>query len=431
MDNNEYKNITDYENPNQYSSKKTIKRYRIALVIISVIAIGLIAVFGMHAYEVSKIDPFEQPGSTLAQDYFLASAKTYFEFDPTKLPSSNGSCTTVALQTIQEQKLISDINYYKKCDKDVSMVKVCKLESGNYHFEVSMQCENNTSTVAYGEEKPLVNEQDILGKMNAKVNFSYQAEKLNTDKTTVGEKETMWLDEVPYTNYKIVKQTTYYRYRDKNWAYQGDVRFYYPQDKSNTELVTEYYKESPNELYPFKEVSQNFAYKWYIQNDDGPKYYYPSGTTNRDEEITYYLTAPVQGAKRDEETKTYASKYYRVEKMERSDLLPSKPSPNAKRIDDSEVWSAWSEYTRVVPDTKPFKDGTREIETRIKVEIVPLTNLNGEIEWDRLSEEYLSEEELISLLQSRGYDVHTIEEVAALPDVKYNIKQTYREPKEA
>ncbi len=433
QNNEEVKNVTDFENPEQYSSKKTIKRYKVALLIIAVCAVALISVFGIRAYQLSTMDPFEQPGSTLAQDYFLSSAKTYFEFDPTKLPTTAGSCTTVALKTIQDQKLMSDVNYYNKCDKDVSLVKVCKLESGNYHFEVNMQCENNTTTVAYSDEKPLVNEADIANKMGVKVHFSYQAQRLNSETSNIGEVETMWLDEVPYENYKIVKETTYYRYRDKLWAFNGDVRFYYPQDKSNTELVSEYYKEAPSADYTFKETSQNYAYKWYIQNDDGPKYYYPSGTTNAAEEKTYYLTAPVQGAKRDEDTKTYASKYYRVENMERSDFLPAKPSPNSTQIEGTETYSPWSEYSRAVPEQAPFGEGNRQVETRIRVDVVPITTTeeNGEVEWDQITDGYLSEKELVDKLNEMGYQVEDINDVASLPDVKYSIRQTYIEPIEA
>lgn len=90
--------------------------------------------------------------------------------------------------------------------------------------------------------------------MGVKVYFSYQAQKLNTENTKFGEKQIMRKDEIPFENYKILKETTYYRYRDKNWKWEGDIRYYYPQNKSNTELVEEYYKESPNPDYPFKEV---------------------------------------------------------------------------------------------------------------------------------------------------------------------------------
>lgn len=432
MNKKEEKLITSYEDPETYSSKRTIKRYKGALVAVSFIGVGLIGIFGFKAYQVSKLDPFEKPGSTLPQEYFLQSAKTYFDFDPSKLPTTAGSCTTVALKTVQEEQLMSDIAYYDKCDKNISLVKACKLESGNYHFEVNMSCGDNQSNIAYSEEKLLTDDSQITDKMGVKVYFSYQAQKLNTENTKFGEKQIMWKDEVPFENYKILKETTYYRYRDKNWKWEGDIRYYYPQNKSNTELVEEYYKESPNPDYPFKEVSQNYAYKWYIQNDDGPRHYYPSGSTNPESETTYYLTAPVKGAIRDEDSKTYASKYYKVETKEESEYLPGKPSNNAKKIENSEIWSNWSDYSLSLPKLAPFGKNNREIETRVKVEVIPIyTEESSPVEWNQITNNYVSESELINELQRLGYSVKSLEEVASLPDIKYDIKQTYREPKQS
>lgn len=422
--------ITEYEDPGNYSSKKTIRRYQVALGVISMIGVTLMIFFGYRAYQVNMVDPFEKEGSTLAQDYFLQGAKTYFEFDPSKLPSTPGSCTTVALKTVQEEKLMSDINYYKKCDKDMSTVKVCKLESGNYHFEVTMQCGNNQSNVAYTEEKELVKDEEIINKVEAKVYFSYQAKVLTTKNVVLGDKETMWKDEIPYKNYKIVKETTYYRYRDKLWSFEGDIRNYYPQDKANTELVKEYYVTSPDENYPFKEPTQTYAYKWYIEKD-GERYYYPSGTTDKETENTYYLVAPVKDAIRDDETKTYAYKYYKVTNTEQSELLPGKPSNNAKKLENTETWSNFSPYSLHIPDTSPFGKGNREIETRVEVEVIPLMTENGEgLEWNEVTSDYISESELVNELQKLGYHVQSIHDIEGLPNIKYSINQTYKEPKE-
>ena len=173
---NENSSITHLEDPRNYSSRKTVKYYHIVLITIAITAVLLLVVFGYRAYEVNQIDPFEQPGSTLARDYFLDSVYSYFDFDPTKLPTTAGSCTTVPLKVIQEQNLISDIKYYTKCDQNMTLVKVCKLESGNYHFEVHMSCPN-TDKVAYGEEQELTEENSILASPTSQVSFSYKAER--------------------------------------------------------------------------------------------------------------------------------------------------------------------------------------------------------------------------------------------------------------
>ncbi|MEG1495182.1 MAG: hypothetical protein RR047_00070 [Bacilli bacterium] len=425
----ESKTITDYENTKTYSSSKTIKLYKGSLLIVFIVGIILMITFGLRAYQISKIDPFEKKGSTLAQEYFLESAKTYFEFDPNKLPTSIGNCTTVALKTVQEQNLISDIKFYNKCDKDVSLVKVCKLESGNYHFEVNMACENSTN-IAYSGEKELTDEKSIASKSDVKVLFSYQAEKLDTNNSYFGEKQTMWQDEIPYVNYKIVKETTYYRFRDKNWRWKGDIRYYYPEDKSNTELVKEYYKDSPHGDYKFKEVSQNLAYKWYVLNDDkSVKHYYPSGSTTSDMETTYYLTAPIKDAVRDDATKTYAAKYYRVASTTASEYLPAPSSSSNVKIIDTENWSNWSLYSLSIPEYAPFGPRNREIETRIKTEIIPITTeTESEVMWNKITNSYVSENELVSELRKLGYTVNNLDDISKLPDIKYAVKQTYKEP---
>ena len=228
-------------------------------------------------------------------------------------------------------------------------------------------------------------------------------------------------------NYKIVKETTYYRYRDKLWRYSGDVRYYYPQNKVIGSDVIEFYKESPSEIYPFKQVSQNYAYKWYIENDDGLRHYYPSGSTDVHKENTYYLTAPVKGAIRDEATKTYAAKYYRVEKTDASDYYPTAPSNNAVKLEDSLIWSDWSEYSLQVPKINPYGNGNREIETRVKVEVIPIEGDVSDLVWSSLTSDYVTEQELISQLRNLGYNVNTIDDVAALKDIKYDLKQTYRD----
>lgn len=423
---NENSSITHLEDPRNYSSRKTVKYYHIVLIIIAITAVLLLVVFGYRAYEVNQIDPFEQPGSTLARDYFLDSVYSYFDFDPTKLPTTAGSCTTVPLKVIQEQNLISDIKYYTKCDQNMTLVKVCKLESGNYHFEVHMSCPN-TDKVAYGEEQELTEENSILASPTAQVSFSYKAERLSSNNISYGQKQEMWKDEIPYENYKIVKETTYYRYRDKLWRYSGDVRYYYPQNKVIGSDVIEFYKESPSEIYPFKQVSQNYAYKWYIENDDGLRHYYPSGSTDGHKENTYYLTAPVKGAIRDEATKTYAAKYYRVEKTDASDYYPTAPSNNAVKLEDSLIWSDWSEYSLQVPKINPYGNGNREIETRVKVEVIPIEGDVSDLVWSSLTSDYVTEQELISQLRNLGYNVNTIDDVAALKDIKYDLKQTYRD----
>lgn len=427
MNNNGMNYTNDLNDENNYSSKKILTTYKVGLLLISIFAICLMVTFGINAYHISQIDPFEKEGSTLPADYLLDSSRTYFDYDATRLPSAVGQCINVTLDTIKKENLISDIKYYNKCDANNTYVRVCKLESGDYHFEVSMSC-NDKVTLAVGNKQPLSDESVVADNMSAQISFDYMAQKLDSSNVEFGEPVTMWSDEIQYTNYKIIKETTYYRYRTKLWQWSGDVKKYYPYNLVDDEKVIEYYKESPNSSYQFKEVSQNYAYKWYIQNDNGPKYYYPSGSTNESEETTYYLVAPVIGAKKELSTKTYAAKYYNVSNETISDFYSIAPSNNAKKLLETETWSNWSDYSLAIPSFN--ENEINEVEKRVKVDIVPI--LNGTINensWSNISNGYLTEDELISQLRVIGYDVSSISDVFALKDIKYQVKQSYQETK--
>ena len=114
--NNGMNYTNDLNDSSNYSSRKILRGYKIGLLIVLTVSICLIVTFGIKAYEVSQIDPFEKEGSTLPSDYLLSSAKTYFDFDATKLPSAVGECINVTLDTIKREHLISDVKYYNKCD---------------------------------------------------------------------------------------------------------------------------------------------------------------------------------------------------------------------------------------------------------------------------------------------------------------------------
>lgn len=78
--NNGMNYTNDLNDSSNYSSRKILRGYKIGLLIVLTVSICLIVTFGIKAYEVSQIDPFEKEGSTLPSDYLLSSAKTYFDF---------------------------------------------------------------------------------------------------------------------------------------------------------------------------------------------------------------------------------------------------------------------------------------------------------------------------------------------------------------
>lgn len=61
------------------------------------------------------------------------------------------------------------------------------------------------------------------------------------------------------------------------------------------------------------------------------------------------------------------------------------------------------------------------------MEVIPIEGDASDLVWSSLTSDYVTEQELISQLRNLGYNVNTIDDVAALKDIKYDLKQTYRD----
>lgn len=433
----------------------------------------------------------------------LNAGKKYYSIDETLLPQASGECKTVTLGTLVEEELLNGDDY-SKCNKDKTYVKVCKLESGSYHYLPVMQCgstlaDDNFTNWIEGTESDLVaNKSDVR--------FTFKGEALEVSKENLTTEEEAWADEIKDLNYKTVSSTTYYRYRDLVYKWNITSKEYYtssgyitkPADEYLSDDVTTGYKwysnrtvtvASQNPVYakPFQllcydSLSQiavrknawrngelqtcedyglisSFTYNG-IEFRNGRTYTCDdptSGTatalasgnastvcsaacengtlssdkktcsyTTKDYYDGYYLTAPESGALKDESTAASVSnKWYKTVTKVTDKYYATAPESGATKA-GSGVWGSWSNYQTTQP--KAYS-GTRQIESRIKVKYQKITEVDGAEKWVSITDNYVSESELISVFQNKGYQVNTLKEIEDASDLRYEIKLEYRNRK--
>lgn len=435
------------------------------------------------------------------EDQLLKAGKEYYSIDNTLLPQATGECKTVTLGTLIEEKLISSDNY-NDCNKDKTYVKVCKLESGSYHYLPIMQCgsklaDDYFTTWKEGSESDLVADK-------SDVRFSFLGEKLEISDDALDKEETAWLDELTGVNYKTISSAKYYRYRDLVWKWQTTTKDYYGGQA--------YYTTSPANGYTNAEGSTT-GWKWYTEdkgntwtkysnptikkswalkktctdktqiivtdasNDcasyganyitvsitytcDGThaltgdnvdnrvcsitcpsgqilnnnktecgnyntiRKYYPSGSKSASGENAYYLTAPVSGAKKDDSTQAKVARYYKTN-TKVSNYSATAPSSGAVKVGDG-VWGNWSDYQKNQP--KSYAN-TRQIETRTRVTYQKISGNESLDNWVAISENYLSENDLIAAFKNLDYNVETLEDIESASDLRYKVKLEYRNRK--
>lgn len=153
--------------------------------------------------------------------------------------------------------------------------------------------------------------------------------------------------------------------------------------------------------------------------------YYTSGSSDASLEKTYYLKAPVEGAIKDEESAALVSRYFKIETKVTSKYYSTAPASDYTKVGEG-VWGSWSEYQTTQP--KAYAD-TREIETRTKVVYKKITSNNNLENWVAISEDYLSETDLIAAFKSAGYQVNTLKDIEDANDLRYEVKLQYRDRK--
>lgn len=455
----------------------------------------------------------------------LGAGKTYYDTDITLLPQATGECEEVTLGTLLEDNLITHPESYSDCNNEKTYVKVCKLESGNYHYLPVLQCGNTLADDNFTAWKDGF-ESDLV-KDKSDVRFTFKGEKQEINNEDLDKEEEAWLDELTDVNYQTVSSTKYYRYRDLMWKWQTTEKKYYSDsayyasapDNSYTEKDTaatgwKWYTATTSKVWQkisnptvtkasvyayicydgeikysttqcaagyeqfrqgsgylcvkgnfgqFKESCSSKGSKWKeygrqyscdgvnIVNEgtvcsktcptgsalnsnktecgkmveSTTKQYYPSKSANASGEKNYYLTAPVNGAIKDESTAASVSKYFKNVTTTTNKYYATAPSKGATKVGEG-VWGNWTDYQTTQP--KAYAN-TRQIETRTKVAFKRITNDANLNNWVAITDDYLSETDLIAKFKSLGYQVNTLEDIEKATDLRYQVKLQYRDRK--
>lgn len=452
---------------------------KILLIVLGVLVLALIIFLLVKGCNGNKVD------GNLEND-LLNAGKEYYRIDESLLPQASGECKSVTLGTLVEEELLS-ADRYSDCNKDKTYVKVCKLESGSYHYLPVMQC---GSTLADDNFKPWTEgtESDLV-KDKSDVRFTFKGEVLEVAAENLSTEEEGWADEIKGTNYKTISSTTYYRYRDLVYKWKTTTRKYYSENAFYTSapsseypeaesvgLGWKWYKEnmksvnSQNQVSPhiFRELCSDgtsstsighcerkgetvYLYTWTCDDQNtinknavcaascdkgtlssdkktctySTRSYYPSNATSAAGESTYYQNAPVSGLVKDDSTAAQVSKWYKTITNVTDKYYATAPSSGATKASDG-VWGNWSSYQTSQP--KAYTN-TRQIESRIKVKYQKITVGVSTDTWKSITDNWVSESELISAFQENGYQVNTLKEIEDASDLRYQVKLEYRNRK--
>lgn len=155
------------------------------------------------------------------------------------------------------------------------------------------------------------------------------------------------------------------------------------------------------------------TYKWYKYG----KVYYPGSAL--------YTSAPASGYVRDDSSRTTAYKWYKLVKVGET-TTTNYAAPNALATYTGRTsWGPWTTYSV----TKPAGNVNTEVETKNQVSV---QKVKGETEdkWKDLSENYVSEKELIRLFKEQDIDVDSLEDIMTKNgEAKYEVKMYYRNRK--
>ena len=260
--------MNDNYNYTEYNDEKnTIPWKRIILILAMLIVVVVGALFIIRGC-----------GKTDLGEYLVKAGKDYYEEYPSSLPTEAGECTIVTLADLKENNIIKKANKFETCDGEQTYVKVCYLESKNYHYTPILSCEVETSKFgmwADGDESNLIADK-------TDVRFKFLGEEVN----------------------------------------KGN-KYYYPNNVNDATTVNEYYANSPAKDYTGKDEGVT-GYKWYSEsagnsywNNGGYSSTQPDGYTNKGESTTQTFISETKPAEASYRTITNDVALYRYQKVAR------------------------------------------------------------------------------------------------------------------
>lgn len=160
----------------------------------------------------------------------------------------------------------------------------------------------------------------------------------------------------------------------------------------------------------------------YRVTDQVWKWYTPSTKTyyKTNNETTYYKESPSAQAIKDSTTSITGYTWY---KTSTNNLGNHKTSPASGAIRGSQVWSDWSNWTETVLTAVTGQEVEKKNQITLK------RTITNDTEWTVISNGYVTEEEAITLLKEKGYDINSLEDIFNAKDISYDIKLYYRNSK--
>lgn len=227
------------------------------------------------------------------------------------------------------------------------------------------------------------------------------------------------------------EKKTYYSFRDKKWKfyknYNPDYSDFsstqpegYSKKDTRTAIEAEPSEWSTNypEVYDYRKIQSQTAFKWYYLDDDGNKVYYNNGN------YVPSIEDEIDKEKYTEKEKETVTVYRYIDTMWRwyngQERYYSSPMSEANKTypyKDEELltytsWTSWNEESRLDDTNKSYREERTDIHQRYRAYF----QLNSE----EMLEEYVSREELESKMGM------TIEEMKLSENLEVLIKYNYR-----
>lgn len=197
-----------YDDNNSDNTKTLIRTLLILLFVLMVIAVVYIL--------------FNSFSSGKVENNLLRAGVDYYDSGDVLLPQATGECSVVTLKNLLANEYVKNPNLFTSCDGDETYVKVCRLESGKYHYTPIIKCGSKEDTT-FGDWKEGT-EGDLI-ENKSDVRFTYLAQ-----------------------------------------VYSNSIKVYYPNDKSSSSEVSELYVSSPSPTYSYRDKGVT-ASKWYTEHE--------------------------------------------------------------------------------------------------------------------------------------------------------------------
>src|SRR5574344_1066929 len=414
----------------------------------------------------------------------LASSKEYCSNN--NYPESIGECETITLEDLENTNLIDAANY-SKCDTSDTLVKVCKIDNDSYQYTPILSCSNKTTS--FGEWKS--GTIDDLKAGNSEVSFKFVGEVLEKGVRTYYPDNLTDVSKV--SQYYVTSPSTDYIYKSDGaiaykWYTEGEGKEYYKDGaylsvqpdgytlKDNEKTSTYVSISKPNTVsyrtitdgtiyateymsYAYKYLCVDSRYKETITSNTicelrntgsygtTSKIYYTCDGTNdvsidtvcksRGNWTSTNCTNSKQtykGTTSDEYSYTRqlstgdpcisASGYLVTDKLwqwykivNQNTYYPSKSTDVNKE----------NTYYVSTPVAGASKDESTEV-TAYKYYKLVQTDSNVE-SWISISDESLTEEELINKFKDLGYDISKLSDIINNEKINYQIEISYRDRK--